>query len=123
MHCSIYLAGDLYYDVSCKRGCCGVVLVGACAGERESVAGEGKHFYNKGGGSRMYFVRPCLPWMCGVHSSSSCVLTLGIALSNTNSFIWTTETTWLGYKFYLYKRSNHEESFCAVKINHKNLVQ
>ena len=29
----------------------------------------------------------------------------------------------LGYKFYLYKRSNHEESFCAVKINHKNLVQ
>ena len=27
----------------------------------------------------------------------------------------------LGYKFYFYKRSNHEESFSAVKINHKNL--
>ena len=29
----------------------------------------------------------------------------------------------LGYKFYFYKRSNHEESFRAVKINHKNLVK
>ena len=29
----------------------------------------------------------------------------------------------LGYKFYLYKRSNYEESFRAVKINHKNLVE
>ena len=29
----------------------------------------------------------------------------------------------LGYKFYFYKRSNHEESFRVVKINHKNLVK
>ena len=29
----------------------------------------------------------------------------------------------LGYKFYLYKRSNHEVPFRAVKINHKNLVK
>ena len=24
---------------------------------------------------------------------------------------------------FFYKRSNHEESFCAEKINHKNLVK
>ena len=29
----------------------------------------------------------------------------------------------LGYKIYLYKHSNHEQSFRAVKINHKNLVK
>ena len=28
----------------------------------------------------------------------------------------------IGYKVF-YKRSNHEESFRAVKINHKNLVK
>ena len=29
----------------------------------------------------------------------------------------------LGYKSYFYKRSNHEESFRTVKINHKNSVK
>ena len=29
----------------------------------------------------------------------------------------------LGYKSLFYKRSNHEESFRAVKLNHKNLVK
>ena len=29
----------------------------------------------------------------------------------------------LDYKFYFYKRSNHEESFSTVKINHNNLVK
>ena len=29
----------------------------------------------------------------------------------------------LDNKFYFYKCSNHEESFHAVKINHKNLVK
>ena len=29
----------------------------------------------------------------------------------------------LVYKFYFYKRFNHEESYCAVKINHRNLIK
>ena len=40
----------------------------------------------------------------------------------SHTYIWDTDI----YKvinFFFYKRSNHEESFCAMKINHKNLEQ
>ena len=67
-----------------------------------------------------FFGKVCLKKSFWCHSYYSMIP--GGYWTLLNISIYLSAKYMLGYKLYFYKHSNHKESFHAVKINHKNLI-